>query len=238
MYSTPDIVEQRRRFLESLALKKGERVLDVGCGPGLLAGQMAAAGALVAAVDTSLPMLESARSQYPDLDFREGSATEIPFDDASFDAVISTQVLEYVPDIPAALAEFARVLKPGGRVAILDTDWDSLVWAAKDYDRQRRILEAWDAHVADPHLPRRLPHELSAAGYGNLKADIIVLLNLHFGPDAFSRGTAAAVSAFVRARGLIPAEDVDAWLAELEELAGEGRYFFSLNRYLFAATRP
>src|SRR3981081_2280046 len=55
-----------------------------------------------------------------------GDAVVLPFPDGSFDAAVSTQVYEYVADMPRALAELRRVLRPGGRAVVLDTDWDSL----------------------------------------------------------------------------------------------------------------
>jgi ubiquinone/menaquinone biosynthesis C-methylase UbiE len=88
--------------------------------------------------------------------FGTGDALALPFPDDSFDAVTTTQVYEYVADMPAALAEARRVLRTGGRLLILDTDWDSLVWHSSDPARMRRILTAWDEHLADTHLSRRL----------------------------------------------------------------------------------
>ena len=122
VYLTPDVVEQRRAVREALALRPGERVLDVGSGPGLLAQEMAAAvgaGGRVQGVDISPSMLAiagrrpGARGAAP-IDARRGRRDLAPFPDRSFDAVVSTQVYEYVADIPAALAEAQRVLAPGG----------------------------------------------------------------------------------------------------------------------------
>ncbi len=172
-YTTPDIVAQRARVLSMLALEPGEHVLDVGVGPGLLAAEMAAevgAGGRVCGIDVSDSMLTLAASRAADpdaatLELAPGGAEEIPYDDGSFDVVVTTQVLEYVPDVPRALAEIHRVLKSGGRVLILDTDWDSLVWHAPDEELMGRVLVAWEEHLADPHLPRTLGRSLALAGF-------------------------------------------------------------------------
>ena len=73
-------------------------------------------------------------------EFREGSVTDLPFPDGAFDAAVCTQVYEYVEDMPLALREAARVLRPGGRLVVLDTDWDSIVWRSSDDARMARVL--------------------------------------------------------------------------------------------------
>ena len=106
-------------------------MLDVGSGPGLLAAEMAAEvgpGGRVVGVDPSESMLALARGRTDAAEFVAGGALELPVPDASFDVVVSTQVLEYVEDVAGALAEARRVLRPGGRLLVLDTDWDSIVW--------------------------------------------------------------------------------------------------------------
>jgi SAM-dependent methyltransferase len=163
-YSTPDVAGQRRTVLAALGLKPGEDVLDIGSGPGFLACEMSsevAPGGSVTGVDPSGSMLSIARARSrpagsAPAEFRPGEATALPCAAGSFDVVTSTQVYEYVDDVPAALAEAWRVLRPGGRLLVLDTDWDSIVWRSGDDDRMRRVLRAWDGHLADPHLPRRL----------------------------------------------------------------------------------
>ena len=131
VYLTPDVADQRNAFLSAFNPQPGERVLDVGSGPGILAAEIADAvgnTGSVCGVDISEPLLEVARSRTQNregIEFRNGDATNLPFDDEEFDAVVSTQVLEYVPDIDTSLKEIHRVVKSGGRVALLDTDWDS-----------------------------------------------------------------------------------------------------------------
>jgi arsenite methyltransferase len=69
----------------------------------------------------------------------------LPYPDASFDAVVSTQVYEYVPDLEEAVSEFGRVMRPGGRGVIVDTDWATPYWSATDTAVRGRIIEAWQS---------------------------------------------------------------------------------------------
>ena len=238
-YLTPDVVAQRRSVRGWLALRPGERVLDVGVGPGFLAAEMVGevgADGVVAGIDVSETMLALAKGRNAAIELRVGSAGSIPYPGASFDVAVSTQVLEYVADIPAALAELRRVVRPGGRILILDTDWDSIVWRSGDDARMAAVLAAWEGHVAEPRLPRRLFGELRSAGFTPDPPLVLPLLNVGFDPvHAFSAGMIDVVGDFVAGQGVLPAAEVDAWKADLRSL-GDG-YFFSLNRYVFRAIR-
>lgn len=244
IYRTPDVAAQRRNILQALAPQPGERVLDVGTGPGFVAAELAAAvgpSGWVCGVDISEPMLSLARAhcqQMPWVDFRPGEATRLPFAEGQFDIAVCSQVLEYVRDLPAALAEMHRVLCPGGRALILDTDWESLVWHSTDPERMARVLRAWDEHLADPALPRRLLPALRQAGFQAQASRVMTLFNPELGPETYSHGLIGLIAAFVAGRrGMAPGE-VEAWAAELHQLGAQGEYFFSLNRYLFSARKP
>jgi SAM-dependent methyltransferase len=244
IYRTPDVVAQRVRVLEALALRPGDHVLDVGVGPGLLAEDMARTvgeQGHVAGIDLSEPMLEMTRRRCAELgwtEFRVADATELPFADESFDALVSTQVYEYVADMDGALSEAHRVLRPGGRIVILDTDWDSVVCHTRDRPRMQRVLRAWDAHLHDPHLPATLGSRLRRAGFRLQRQEAIPLLNTSHHPHTYGFGIQLAICGFVKARGGVSAEEADAWLAELRELGTREEYFFSINRYLFGAMKP
>src|SRR4051794_10068798 len=173
-YLTPEIVEHRRLQLAALDLKPGEDMLDIGSGPGLLAAEAAArvgSSGSVHGVDPSAQMLAiAARRNEPaagsaPVRFHAGDACALPFAAESFDAAAAVQVYEYVSEMPAALAEAHRVLRPGGQLLVVDTDWDSIVWRSSDVRRMLRVLAAWDEHLVDPHLPRRLTGLLEDAGF-------------------------------------------------------------------------
>lgn len=243
MYDTADIADQRRAVLDLLDLQSGEDVLDVGSGPGDLACEIAqrvGPRGSVYGVDPSESMLATAARRSSGehsatLRFGAGEALALPFPDGSFDAVTATQVYEYVPDMSAALAEARRVLRPGGRLVILDTDWGSLVWHSPDPVRMRRVLTAWDEHLADPYLPRRLGRLLTDAGFGVTRRHVHPILNAGYDEHTFSAGVIALVADFVPGRAGVTQADAQAWRADLIGLGAD--YFFSLNRYLFLAVK-
>ena len=95
-------------------LVRGREVLEVGCGTGLILQRLAGLASRAVGVDLSPGMLRKARER--GLEVVEGRAESLPFPDASFDGAVSFKVLAHVPDVRAALAEMARVVRPGGRV--------------------------------------------------------------------------------------------------------------------------
>lgn len=95
---------------------EGARVLEVGCGTGLILARLSQLASDAVGVDLSPGMLAHARER--GLEVHEASATALPFEDASFDVVCSFKVLAHVADIERAMSEMARVVRPGGRVIV------------------------------------------------------------------------------------------------------------------------
>lgn len=246
-YATTDMIVQREDVRRSLRAAAGESILDLGSGPGFLACELAlevgATGRIVG-VDISSDMnsIASKRIAAAGLGDRveilEGDATALTFADATFDATVSMQVIEYLAEPDAALQELVRVLRPGGRLVIVDTDWDSLVWAATDRRRAARIAVAWNEHLPDPYLPQSLAPRLRAAGFEVREIRILPILNTAYDATTFSYNIAPLIAAFVPGHGGISEDEANEWLNDLAELQQQGRYFFSVNRYLFAASRP
>jgi ubiquinone/menaquinone biosynthesis C-methylase UbiE len=241
IYRTRDMVRRRRLAREALAAQPGERILDVGCGPGYyvaeIAEEVGESGSVVG-VDSSAPMLAvSAQrcAELPNTEFREGHATSLPVEDATFDAALSAQVLEYVEPVGAALAELHRVLRPGGRVALWDVDWGTLSWYSEHPDRMQRVLSAWDEHLADPSLPRTLAPRLREAGFDDVRMDAHPFATTELSPDTYGGSLVAMIEAFVGQTGR--AEEAAAWAAEQRELAESGRFYCAVVQLCFTARR-
>lgn len=143
-----------------LPFARGKDALEVGCGTGLILSRVAHEARRAEGVDLSPGMLELAKKR--GLDVREGSATELPYPDASFDVVYSFKVLAHVPDIEKALSEMARVCRPGGVVLAELYNPFSLRFLAKriagpgkisDGRTEADVFTRWDA-------PNKLRHML------------------------------------------------------------------------------
>ncbi len=243
LYRSPDIAAQRASLLRLLAPVAGERILDLGCGPGFLVRDLAAAlgpTGRVVGLDPSLPMLGLARERCRDLpgvDLREGDAQQLPLADASVDAAVVCQVLEFVPVVERALSELYRVLRPGGRLLVVDTDWASCVWASSDEARMRHVLRAWDAHCPHPQLPRRLCGSLRAAGFDPVHVSVLGLVNAAYAEDTYSEGMIRPIAAFAARDPDLGAPVAAAWEQDLRDRGAAGRYFFSVSRFVFLARK-
>ena len=118
-----DLVIRRSTVLEALNLRTGERVLEVGCGGGYYAREVAqfvGRADRVCAIDISPDQITAARARCADMawvECREGDITAPPYGDAEFDAIFAVQVLEYLPDLDAGLRQIHRCCGPAGGLA-------------------------------------------------------------------------------------------------------------------------
>ncbi|MGD9531098.1 methyltransferase domain-containing protein [Pseudonocardia sp.] len=129
------------RLVAFAGITAGDRVLDVGCGTGIVARTAADRGGAATGLDLNEAMLAVARRLRPDLDWHRGDAAALPFPDGSFDVTLCQSVLMFVPEPAAALREMARVTAPGGTVAVQ-------VWGSPQSQRGfRPLAEAVARHA-------------------------------------------------------------------------------------------
>lgn len=149
-------------LVDRVGVRRGDRVLDVACGTGAVARVAAESvgdGGRVAGLDVNRGMLAVARSLQPagaGIEWHEGSALELPFDDREFGVVLCQLGLQFFPDRPAALLEMRRVSTPGGRVA-------ASVFTAIDRNPATHALsDALDRHLGEgASLAKRNEHSLA-----------------------------------------------------------------------------
>ncbi len=152
-----------------LHAQRAEQVLDVGCGTGALLAALAAAapGVRLVGIDASPEMLAVARGKLaPAVDLRVAWAEDVPYGDATFDAVVSCSVLHYLREPMAALREMARVVKPGGRLVI--TDWCDDYLACRICDH---VLRVFNRAYYRAYRERECRALLEALGIGPVKTE-------------------------------------------------------------------
>lgn len=238
VYLGPDVIAQRQDTLRRLAVKPGERVLDVGSGPGFLADAIAETTGPtgeVVGVDISEQMVERAASRNNRVwvTYQCADASALPFDQDSFDVVVSTQVAEYVPDVAAFCSEVFRVLRPGGRGLILATDWDAVCWHSEYPERMEKILKAFAPHCADSRLPRKLAAYLRKAGLRVEAVSYFPIVNLDRYEGCYGEMVVPFITAYLRGQGSVPDEELQAWADEQDDLNERGEHFFSSGRFSF-----
>ena len=248
IYDTAPVRLQRARTRQLLDARTGDRVLDLGCGAGHLTTELAVdvgpAGRVIG-LDQQAGMLAAAAAKVEasvadNCSLVLADATSLPLRDNVCDRLVAVQVLEYVPEVARALAEAHRVLAPGGRAVVVDTDWRSCIWHTDDAKRTEAVLRAWESHFVHPHLPAILQGLAEAAGFSRAEIHALPLVETQTQTqtqtqtDMYSLGMAATIERFVNRDepGL-----ADGWREDLKTQAVRGTYFFSLTRFAVVLTR-
>jgi arsenite methyltransferase len=240
VYRTRDVMRRRRLIREALGARPGERILDAGCGPGFYVSELldeVDPGGSVVGVDVSPQMLAVAARRTegrPGVELLEGSVGSLPVKDDEFDGAICVQVLEYVEDATAALAEIRRTLRPGGRAVVWDVDWATVSWHSNDPARMERVLRGWDDHLTHPSLPRTLAARMRTAGFTDVRAEGHTFATAEFTPESYGVATLSVIENYLAPRG----EEVHEWAAEQRELGARGEFFFACIQFCFTGTRP
>lgn len=166
-------------FVAFSGVGAGDEVLDVGCGPGALTAHLLSIGARVSAIDPSPPFTDAVRARFPLLDVRQGTAEELPYDTASFDAALAQLVVHFMTDPLHGIRQMARVTRPGGVVAacVWDGPTGALApfWAAVHTLDPAAEDEALLAGARMGHLGRLF----DGAGLRDVREEAIAVEVLH-----------------------------------------------------------
>jgi SAM-dependent methyltransferase len=237
---TPDLLEVNTTFCNFLDPQPGERVLEVGSGSGVICRLIALhlqAGGSIVGVDISPDIVAEAQK----IALREGLADRItyecwagetlPYPNASFDCACAARLLLHANDPDAILSGMQRVVRPGGRVVVMDWDFGTVVVDHPDRELTRRILQ-WrnDHHGGDNWSGRQLWRRMTVAGLQRLSVHPVVSV-VRGELDGLTQSLWRAAQV-AREGGAISPEEQNGWMGELKARIKEGTFFASIVYFI------
>ncbi len=223
------------------AIESGQVVLDYGCGPGWLAIELArrvGPGGQVHAVDLNEEFLVRAARHAAEegvtdrVRFHRIDGDRIPLSERSVDRVVTKNVLEYVTDLHATLVELRRVLRPGGRLHVIDSDWGMLAVEPFGADRIAELFAAASLAYKTPLIGRKLYGALRSAGFADVRIQVLASADTrgHFAPILHN------MASYARASGRLEPSKIESFLADLDRALAEGTYMLVLPQFLVTGT--
>jgi ubiquinone/menaquinone biosynthesis C-methylase UbiE len=240
-----DEVAARDAYLTLLGIGPGQRVLEVGCGSGVVLRDLASRvgpNGLALGLDPSVALLAIARELADEaglgqsIELREGDARALPFGAAEFDAALAVTALAHIPDGRRAIPELVRVVRPGGRVGILDRDADSYIVTHPDRELTRRIVAARsDYGSADGWLARSLPRLMATAGLRDVQ--VRAFTSIETDPGGFYSRLAERSADTAISAGVISEEERRQWLEALATERASGGFIAGMTLLFAWGTR-
>jgi SAM-dependent methyltransferase len=246
---------QRSFLIDRLAPKRGESILDLGCGAGEDLQQVLRLhpGVRTVGMDSMEQMLRAARNRLYRY-IKRGTAElvvgdagqELPFPSKSFDAVFSVDLLECLPNAKQALLlqEIRRVLKPGGRVLAVHTDWDTQIWNASDRALERKLVHAfcdWTQDwmgVSDGWMGRRLAGLFRTSKFfKGIEVTAHTLINDSYTPGTFGYERSQDLLTLARKGKSVRLAESRRFIRDLGRQYRARTYFYSVTRYFVLARR-
>jgi ubiquinone/menaquinone biosynthesis C-methylase UbiE len=221
------IRDLRAAAAQRIAAIPGRRILDLGCGVGgatFPLAERSGAGGLVAGVDISSALIEVATRRAGNqrgIEFRVGDALAIPYPAGLFDAAYCERVFLYLPDRLAALRELQRVVRPGGQICLVDTDFDSMAIYSTRRELTRKLTSIAATALPNPNSARELPALAKQAGLRDVQVETFALTTSH----QFLVHSLGGVLAQATERGVLAKSDLDDWLEEQAALHDSGDFF-------------
>jgi ubiquinone/menaquinone biosynthesis C-methylase UbiE len=223
------------------ALAEGQVVMDYGCGPGWLAIEIArrvGAPGHVHAVDLNAEFLKRAERNAAAEGLRERITFQrllderVELGDRLLDRVVTKNVLEYVTDLDETLRELRRVLRPGGLLHVIDSDWGMLAVEPLGAERISELFSAASVAYRYPLIGRQLYGALRKAGFSDVRVQVLAGTDTrgHFAPIVFNMASYARIS------GRLEPLKIDRLIADLKSAIETGDYLLVLPQFLVTGT--
>ena len=242
------VAEQvKLRSYEVMDIGPGQRILDVGCGPGtdtIPLAQLVGDSGRVMGVDWDQEMVDEADRKAaeagvdPIVTHKRGDATALPFESGQFDACRSERLFQHLHNPEAALSEMIRVTKRGGWVAVVDTDWGTGSIDTPEVDIERRLARVKAERCLNNGFSGRQLYRLcKAGGLDSLVVELFAIPILSY-RLARELGQYDLVEEEALSAGMITAQELDLWHTSLEQAEAEGSFFGMANMVLAGGQVP
>jgi ubiquinone/menaquinone biosynthesis C-methylase UbiE len=242
----PGWAELRQTWLDYSGVRPGDRVLDVGCGTGVvtrdLAQRVGYQGQVVG-IDPSTRLIQEALRRLDQkglkgrVEFQRADGAALPFPDGSFDLVVASAVFGHIPNGPEVLAEMVRVARLAGTVVAFDHDIDMIVINAADRDLTRRIVHAYcDRYFTSGWAGRELYAMFREAALEEIQVLPLMHTSTQFEP--YWKRMVERLSTVAVKTGVVSEQEAGVWRGDLERKGHEGRFFASRSYFCLRGRTP
>ncbi|HAT73205.1 MAG TPA: hypothetical protein DCS63_10355 [Elusimicrobia bacterium] len=252
-YKNRDLIKFHQFLSGLLNLHKSDKVLDVGCGHGhtlmYITRQLGIHGRAVG-LDIGEPLLAVAERvlrkemSAGKLELIKGDASKrLPFPNASFEKIVSHNVIECVPDKIHFINECFRILKRGGLLVLSHDDFDTQIYNSSFPALSRELVHNYcdikqkGMECADGMIGRKLHGLFRRSKFKKSVPQTYTITNTSFKPLEYGYDSAQFIAYIAKESGKIDPKDIQEWLADLKKKDRSGEYFYSLNTYLISAVK-
>lgn len=235
----PDIIDQWHHYFSVLRPQSDDIIIDIGCNTG-----DADRGLLlkypevrkVVGIDNSEERMKNALEKWrrdgspTKLEFRLADALELPFRDNYFDRGFCVDTLEWIKDPLRGLREMRRVIKPGGVLLMIHSDFDTQVFNSTDKKLCRRIVHAFSDSGPNGQIGRELNWLCQEAGFKNIRPLVYTLVNTEWKSNLYAYKAAHMMVEWPILASEVSKQELGLWLADLEIQHTKGKFFYSINR--------
>lgn len=234
----------KQRTFERLDVQPGASILDLGCGNGDDARELArlvGPSGRVVGIDRSETVIAQARERVLGttlpVEFQVADAYMLPFRDAAFDRCRADRVFHHLEHPRQAFSELLRVTRPGGRVLLMDPDFETAIVDAPDDTHTRRLLNFFCDGYQDGWMGRRLPGLFWRAGLSEIAVEPVTVLLTDLSQ---ANAVLALEDTVTRAgtEGVVPAAEGRAWLDRLGAESDAGRFFAAVSGFIVTGRKP